>query len=159
MEKVNVFIVALPSLNGVVEKIKNAVEDAFETKKSSVPNSYEWDCDDDDDCLEEEEFAPCGFGGTPPNDNMRFGYGLQVDEPRRQDYDDLDEFLEAREAFDDFVDAGEHCVELGLEKQNDAPIHKCQAIRKPIGCKPPKNIDLLGESDFPWWEEDIDWGF
>lgn len=158
MKKVNVFIVALPTFDEVVEKIKDAVEDVFEK-----PSKKCFCCDDEDDDWdddfedEEEDFAPTRCCGTPPNDNLRFGYGLEVDEPRRQDYDDLGEFLEAREAFDDFVDSGERCVELGLDKRNDAPIHKCQAIRKPIGCKPPTGVDLIGESDFPWWEDDIDW--
>ena len=121
-----------------------------------------WEDEDD----EEEDFEPSPIPpkcckkqqggwevkGKPANEDLRFGYGLQVDEPRKQDYDDWDDFLDARGAYDDFVDAGERCVELGLEKTNDAPITKCQAIRKPIGTKPPFNKDLLGESQFPWWE-------
>jgi hypothetical protein len=90
--------------------------------------------------------------GTLADENKRFGYGLEVDEPRYQDFDDDEDFLEAREAFDDFVDSGERCRELGLEKTNDAPITKCNAIRKPIGCPPPMGVNLLGESQFPWWE-------
>lgn len=163
MEKINVFVFALPSFDSVVDKIKDAIEDAFEKPKASKPHFC---CRD-----EEEDFTPkhmritepCGgvqpwgVRGKKADENLRFGYGLEVDEPRYDDYDDDDDFLEAREAFDDFVDAGERCVELGLEKTNDAPIHKCNAIRKPIGTVPPMNRDLIGESQFPWWEMPCAW--
>ena len=105
------------------------------------------------------DVMPWGIGGKQADENLRFGYGLEVDEPRYQEFDNDYEFLKARQAFDDFVDAGERCRELGLEKDNDIPITKCQAIRKPIGCPPPMNMELLGESQFPWWEMDIDWDF
>lgn len=169
MEKVNVFIVALPTFDGVVEKIKDAIEDRFDMPKFKKPCFC---CDDED---EDDEFdftpnryklkKPCGntqpwgVGGKKADENLRFGYGLEVDEPMYQQYDDDCEFLEAREAFDDFVDAGERCRELGLERTNNAPITKCNAIRKPVGCPPPVNRDLIGESQFPWWKVDCDWNF
>lgn len=170
-EKINVFIVELPSLENVFGKLHDAFKDVFETPKFSTPSfTCDFNNDDDDD---EEDFTPqhlkvnkpCGnvqpwgVKGKKADENLRFGYGLEVDEPRYQDFDDEDEFLEAREAFDDFVDAGERCVELGLDKQNDAPITKCDAIRKPIGTPPPMNRELLGESQFPWWKMDLDWKF
>ena len=176
MEKINVFVVALPTFDSVVEKIKDAIEDAFDKPKFKKPCFC---CDDDDDFEddfdfdEEEDFTPrkfkvnkprngvqpWGVGGKKADDNLRFGYGLEVDEPMYQDFDDDYEFLEARKAFDNFVDAGEHCRELGLEKTNNAPITKCNAVRKPIGCHPPMNRELIGESQFPWWEIDMDWDF
>lgn len=166
MEKINVFVIAIPTFDSVVEKIKDAIEDAFEEPKKFVAKQngcgrkFEAPkrCDED---LTPPKFRinkPCngvepwGVFGEPADENKRFGYGLEVDEPRYQDFDDDEDFLEAREAFDDFVDSGERCRELGLEKTNDAPITKCNAIRKPIGCPPPMGVNLLGESQFPWWE-------
>jgi hypothetical protein len=165
MEKVNVFVIALPTMTSVVDKIKDAIEDVFEKPKVSRPCFC---CEED-----EEDFTPrhmrvtkpCGdvqpwgVGGKKADENLRFGYGLEVDEPREEEYDNWDDFLEAREAFDNFVDAGETCVELGLDKQNNAPITKCQAIRKPIGCPPPMGVNLIGESQFPWWEMPCEWDF
>lgn len=165
-KKINVFVIAFPSVEDVIEKIKTTIEDAFEKPKAKKPCFC---CDDDED----EDFTPrhlrvkepCGnvqpwgVRGKKADENLRFGASFTIDEPRYQDFDDDCEFLEAREAFDDFVDAGERCVELGLEKTNDAPITKCNAIRKPIGCPPPMNKDLIGESQFPWWEVDCDWDY
>lgn len=168
MEKINVFIVALPTFDSVVDKIKDAIEDAFDFE----PPKFKMPC-----CFKDEfnkvdftpkslkinepcgNVQPWGIGGTPADENLRFGYGLEVDEPMYQHYDDDYEFLEARKAFDNFVDAGERCRELGLEKTNNAPITKCNAVRKPIGCPPPMNRELIGESQFPWWEIDMDWDF
>lgn len=163
--KINVFIVALPTFDSVVNKIKDAVEDAFdfEVPKLKKPCGFK-------DKFNEDDFTPTnlrvknpcgnvqpwGVGGRKADENLRFGYGLEVDEPIYQDYDDDDDFLEARQAFDDFVDAGERCCELGLEKTNKSPITKCNAIRKPIGCPPPMNRNLIGESQFPWWEMEMD---
>ena len=144
MEKFNVFVFAIPTFDSLVTKLKNAIENSFDEEKDFTPNEVE---------------PSWGVGGKKADENLRFGYGLEVDEPRWQDYDDEDEYLDAREAFDDFVTSGERCVELGLDKKNDAPITKCNAVRKPIGCPPPMNKELIGESQFPWWEMDIDWDF
>lgn len=168
-----IFILTFPTMETVVEKISSALDEAFNVKPKKVEK-----CEKEKTCKPkccERDFTPprfknhsfmppapipqWGICGEEADDNMRFGYALEVDEPRWQDYDDDDEFLEAREAFDDFVDAGEKCVELGLEKTNNAPITKCNAIRKPIGCPPPVNKELIGESQFPWWEIDMDFDF
>ena len=166
--KINVFIVALPTFDSVVNKIKDVVEDAFdfEVPKLKKPCDFKNKFNEDDftptnlrvknPC---GNVQPWGVGGRKADENLRFGYGLEVDEPIYQDYDNDDDFLEARQAFDDFVDAGERCCELGLEKTNNAPITKCNAVRKPIGCPPPMNRELIGESQFPWWEIDMDWDF
>jgi hypothetical protein len=163
-KKINVFVLAFPSVDDVIDKVKNAIEDAFEKPKVKKPCFC---CDEDEDFtpkhLRVKEpcggVQPWGVCGTPANEDLRFGYGLEVDEPRYQEFDNDEDFLEAREAFDDFVDAGERCVELGLDKRNNTPITKCNAIRKPIGCPPPMNRELLGESQFPWWEIDMDWNY
>lgn len=168
MEKINVFVIALPTFDSVVDKIKDAIEEKFEKPKLKKTSSCfdKWFNDARDFTPKSLKVnKPCGnvqpWGvcGEPADENLRFGYGLEVDEPMYQDYDDDCEFLEAREAFDDFVESGERCRELGLEKTNNAPITKCNAIRKPIGTVPPMNRDLIGESQFPWWDMDVDWNF
>ena len=162
-----IFVIGFPSMKSVMGEIASLIEEAFDK-----PKDRRCECKKDV-CPKERDFTPprfknhsfepmadvpqWGIGGEEANEDLRFGYGLEVDEPRKDDFDDWDEFLEAREAFDDFVDAGERCVELGLDKQNDAPITKCNAIRKPIGCPPPMEVDLIGESQFPWWEKDFEW--
>lgn len=167
-----IFVIALPSMKSMMEEITSLIEEAFDKPCSKKCERKSEPCKPKC-CSQERDFTPprfknhsfmplapipqWGIAGKKADENLRFGYGLEVDEPRYQDFDDDDEFLEAREAFDDFVDAGERCVELGLDKRNDAPITKCNAIRKPIGCPPPMNVNLLGESQFPWWEENFEW--
>ena len=168
MEKINVFIVALPTFDSVIEKIKDAIEEKFEKPKFKVPN-FCWDNDEDDD---EEDFTPrdfrvnkpingvqpWGIGGEPANENLRFGYqGPCIDEPRCEDYVDREEFEYHHALFDEYVSAAEDCVAAGLEKKSDAPIHRCEAIRQPIGCPPPMNRDLIGETH--WWETFEDFNF
>ena len=167
MEKINVFIVAFPTFDSVVDRIKDAIEEKFEKPKTKKPSFCCGKSFDDEDFTPRNlrvnkpcgNVQPWGVKGKKADENLRFGYGLEVDEPMYQNFNDDYEFLEAREAFDDFVDAGERCRELGLEKTNNAPITKCNAVRKPIGCPPPMNRELIGESQFPWWEIDMDWDF
>lgn len=159
MEKINVFIVALPTFDSVVEKIKDAIEEKFEKPKFNKPCFC---CDDEDD--KEEDFTPkhlrvnkpCngvqpwGVFGKEADENLRFGFkGPEIDEPRASDYDCRWEFEDDHEAFDNYVSAAEDCIARGLEKKNDAPIHRCEAIRQPVGCVPPMGVNLIGETD--WW--------
>lgn len=163
-KKINVFVVALPTMDCVVEKIKNAIEDVFEKPKVRKPCFC---CDEKDD----EDFTPrhlrinepCGgvqpwgVKGTPADEKLRFGYqGPCIDEPRRSDYDDREDFEYDHQLFDEYVSAAEDCIAHGLEKKSDAPIHRCKAIRKRLNEVPPMNLDLIGETD--WWNED-DWDF
>lgn len=174
--KAKIFVVEFPTFEDVVEKISSFIDEAFDVKpkakKCERKETVETTCDFTPkkfkvkDRFGRTPNGAWGVCGTPADENLRFGYGLQVDEPREEEFHDWDDFLEAREAFDDFVESGERCVELGLEKKNDAPIHKCNAIRKPIGCPPPMrdevpNGDLIGESQFPWWKDKsiLDWNF
>ena len=60
-------------------------------------------------------------------------------------------------AFDRFVDAGEDCVARGLARPEGVVAHKCKAIRQPIGCPPPMNLNLIGETDW-WTTEPCMWG-
>ena len=154
-----IFVFEFPSL---MDEITSIFEDTFEKPKAKKCNFKRDLTPPKFKVRNEFGKAPLpewGIGGEEADDNLRFGYGLNVDEPMYQNFSNDDDFLKAREAFDDFVDAGERCVKLGLDKRNDAPITKCSAIRKPIGCQPPMNVSLLGESQFPWWEIDMDWEF
>ena len=160
-----IFVIEFPSLFDVMDELDEVFESILDKKepcqkkqwfeKANAPKNFppmpEEPC-----CSGASEW---GIGGIPADENKRFGYGLEVDEPMYQEFDNDDDFLEARQAFDNFVDAGEHCRKLGLDKRNDAPITKCGAIRKPIGCPPPMEKELLGESQFPWWEIDMDWNY
>lgn len=156
-----VMVFEIPSFDSLLEKIEGLVE---ETKKPSAKvtrkNHPKFFFDEDDEDDEEEcdcppAPGPWGIGGEPADENLRFGYGLEVDEPRRSDYESRAEFLRDHELFDKFVDAGEACVARGLDKRNDAPITKCKAIRQPVDCPPPMGVNLLGETD--WWDEDFEW--
>lgn len=168
--KTRIFVVEFPTFDDVVEKINSFLDD-FEMKPKKCEKKREackpkcCECDFTPPRFKNHSFMPpapipqWGISGKKADENLRFGYGLEVDEPRYQNFDNDEDFLEAREAFDNFVESGERCVELGLDKRNDAPITKCNAIRKPIGCPPPTNRELLGESQFPWWEIDMDWNY
>ena len=98
-----------------------------------------------------------GIAGKKADENLRFGYqGPCIDEPRRSDYDDREDFEYDHQLFDEYVSAAEDCIARGLEKKSDAPIHRCEAIRKRLNEAPPMGVDLIGETD--WWDED-DWEF
>lgn len=172
MEKINVFIVAMPNFDGIVEKIKNAVEDAFDFPKPKKPCLG---CHKSDDFIEEDftpkrfklhkscnGVQPWGVGGKKANENLRFGYQAPpIDEPRCQDYDCRWKFEDDHKAYDKLVDAAEDCIARGLTRPEGVVEYKCNAIRKPIGCPPPmKNelpSELIGETQ--WWCEEPDWDF
>lgn len=162
MEKINVFIVALPTFDSVVDKIKDAIEDAFDfeppkfNKVDFTPKSLKIN----EPC---GNVQPWGIGGTPADENLRFGYQAPpIDEPRCEDYDCRWEFEDDHEAYDRLVDAAEDCVARGMARPEGVVEHKCNAIRKPIGCPPPMkneipNGELIGETH--WWETFEDFGF
>lgn len=167
MEKVHVVVIGLPSFSDVVDKIKEAIEDKFDMPKFKKPCF----CCDDEDEEDEIDFTPkrfklnksfgntqpWGVGGKKADENLRFGAAFAIDEPRCQEYDSRWEFEDDHEAFDRFVEAGEDCVARGLARPEGVVEHKCGAIRQPIGCKPPMNKELIGETQ--WWCEDCDWEF
>lgn len=164
MEKINVFIVAFPTFDSVVEKIKDAIEEKFEKPKCNKSccshNGFREDKEDlTPPRFKNHSFMPpapipqWGISGKPADENLRFGYqGPCIDEPRRSDYDDREDFEYDHQLFDEYVSAAEDCIARGLEKKSDAPIHRCEAIRKRLNEAPPMNIDLIGETD--WWDED-----
>ena len=163
-----IFVIGFPSMKSVMEEITSLIEEAFDKPKSKKcehktdccfrekPQSFERDLTPPR--FKNHSFIPpapipqWGISGKPADENLRFGYGLEVDEPRRSDYDNFEDFEYDHQLYDEFVDAGESCRERGLDKRNNAPITKCNAIRKKLNEAPPMNIDLIGETD--WWDED-----
>lgn len=170
MEKINVFIVTLPTFDSVANKIKDAVEDAFDFERPKFKNP----------CLsggfEEDDFTPrrfklnkpCGnvqpwgIGGKKADENLRFGYQAPpIDEPRCEDYECRWEFEDDHKAYDKLIDAAEDCVARGMARPEGVIEHRCNAIRRPIGCPPPMKdelpSELIGESH--WWETFDDFKF
>lgn len=155
-----IFVVEIPTLTAVLEKIGELVGDVIPKVKENVSGCgarcpYLDDFDDEEVDDEEDELdvpqipMPWGIGGEPADENLRFGAGFEIDEPRSSDYNSRWKFESDHAAFDRFVDAGEDCVARGLERKSNAPIHKCKAIRKNADEVPPMNVDLIGETD--WW--------
>lgn len=159
-----IFIIGLPSMRDMMEEIGSLIEEAFDKPKvkKSEPKRIKEPCDFTPKHM--KVMKPCngvqpwGVCGTPANENLRFGYQAPaIDEPRSQDYDCRWEFEDDHEAFDNLVSAAEDCVARGLARPEGVTAHKCEAIRQPIGCPPPMNINLIGETD--WWStEPCMWG-
>lgn len=167
-----IFVIGFPSMKSMMEEITSLIEEAFDKPKSKK-------CERKETCkpkcckAQERDFTPprfknhsfippapipqWGITGKPADENLRFGYqGPCIDEPRRSDYDDREDFEYDHQLFDEYVSAAEDCIARGLEKKSDAPIHRCEAIRKRLNEAPPMGVDLIGETD--WWDED-DWDF
>ena len=156
-----IFVIAFPTMETVAEKIGSLLEETFKPKRTKCCDSPKMVNKD----LTPPKFRvnkPCGnvqpWGvcGTPADENLRFGAEFAVDEPRCENYDKRWQFESDHAAFDRFVEAGEDCVARGLEKKSNAPITKCNAVRKRLNEAPPMNLDLIGETH--WWEtfEDFD---
>lgn len=157
-----IFVIAFPTMETVAEKISSILDDAFNCKpKKTECKRKVWEDLTPPKFKVRNEFgnAPIpewGIGGKPADDNLRFGAGFEIDEPRCEDYDKRWQFESDHAAFDRFVEAGEDCVARGLDKKSNAPITKCNAVRKRLNEAPPMNLDLIGETH--WWEtfEDFD---
>ena len=168
-----IFVIEVPTFGSILDKIGELVGDVIPKVKENVSGcgahltKSDNDFDDNDfermpPIFKKERFsfdvqkekkaphAPWDIAGTPADENLRFGAAFEIDEPRSSDYKNRWEFEDDHSAFDRFVTAGEDCVRRGLEKTSDAPIHKCNAIRKRVDEVPPMDIDLIGETD--WWE-------
>jgi hypothetical protein len=92
----------------------------------------------EDGCCHEEEQAK--------EPEKIFGIYARIDEPRREDYDSLEEFLADHEKYDRATDAIEACT--WKNKSDDAPLHKvmCEKVEGPF---PPSHPEcLVGESHF-----------
>ena len=152
--KAKIFVIDFPMFDDVAEMMKGAFEDLFD-KPCCEKKAPRWTPPTRPACN-----APApewGIAGKPADENKRFGAGFNVDEPVWDGSESRSSFLEKREAFDEFVDAGERCAELGMCHDDDTPITKCQAVRKPIGTPPVMDKELIGESQFPWWEMGCGW--
>lgn len=93
----------------------------------------------EDGCRHEEEQAK--------EPEKIFGIYARIDEPRREDYDSLEEFLADHEKYDRATDAIEACT--WKNKSDDAPLHKvmCEKVEGPWG--PPSHPEcVVGESQF-----------
>lgn len=158
-----IFVIGVPTFGNVVEKISEALKEAFEkpeprcSKPAWTPRPApkpQWT----------PRPNPCGCGGpapewgiagTPACENKRFGAAFEIDEPRCEDYDKRWQFESDHAAYDKFVEAGEDCIARGMGKKGNAPITKCQAVRQPLNCPPPMRDEipggeLIGETH--WWE-------
>lgn len=170
----NVFIFAFPTFKSVAEEIGSLIEDAFEKTKKGEPKreTCKPNCCERDltpPKFKNHSFMPpapipqWGIGGEPANENLRFGAEFAIDEPRRSDYDDREDFEYDHMLFDEFVSAGEDCVKRGLARPDGVTAHRCNAIRKKLNEAPPMRDEipggeLIGETD--WWnEDDFDWNF
>ena len=159
-----IFVVGVPTFGNVVEKIAEALKEAFDkpeprcSKPSWTPRPApkpQWT----------PRPNPCGCGGpapewgiagTPACENKRFGAAFEIDEPRCEDYDKRWQFESDHAAYDKFVEAGEDCIARGMGKKGCAPITKCEAVRQPLNCPPPMNKEFIGETH--WWDcEDFEW--
>ena len=173
-----IFVIGFPSMKGLMEEITSLIEEAFDKPKikkcehkseccfKKKPQTFERDLTPPR--FKNHSFMPpapipqWGISGKPADENLRFGYqGPCIDEPRRSDYDDREDFEYDHQLFDEYVSAAEDCIARGLEKKSDAPIHRCEAIRKKLNEAPPMRDEipggeLIGETD--WWNED-DWDF
>lgn len=169
-----IFVIGFPSMKGLMEEITSLIEEAFDKPKikkcehktecsfSKKPQSFERDLTPPR--FKNHSFMPpapipqWGISGKPADENLRFGAEFAIDEPRRSDYDNREDFEYDHQLFDEFVSAGEDCVERGLARPEGVTAHRCNAIRKKLNEAPPMNLDLIGETD--WWnDEDFDWNY
>lgn len=162
-----IFVIGFPSMKSVMEEITSLIEEAFDKPKSKKCERKET-CKPECNKAQERDFTPprfknhsfmppapipqWGITGKPADENLRFGAEFAIDEPRRSDYDNREDFEYDHQLFDEFVSAGEDCVERGLARPEGVTAHRCNAIRKKLNEVPPMNIDLIGETD--WWDED-----
>jgi len=162
-----IFVIGFPSMKSMMEEITSLIEEAFDKPKSKKCERNETckqkcckaqECDFTPPRFKNHSFIPpapipqWGISGKPADENLRFGAEFAIDEPRRSDYDNREDFEYDHQLFDEFVSAGEDCVERGLARPEGVTAHRCNAIRKKLNEAPPMNIDLIGETD--WWDED-----
>ncbi len=151
-----IFVFEFPSFGDLLENVFEALFDEGECveKKCCEKKHNDRCCKNEFLKHEDVPVKEWEVRGKPADENLRFGAEFAVDEPRCQDYDDREEFEDDHAAFDRFVDAGEDCVERGLARKEGVTAHRCNAIRQRVDEKPPKNVELIGETD---WFEPIRW--
>jgi len=170
----NVFIFAFPTFRSVAEEIGSLIEETFNKpttkkcehkKEACKPRCCERDLTPPK--FKNHTFMPpapipqWGIGGEPADEDLKFGAEFAIDEPRRSDYDNREDFEYDHMLYDEFVEAGEDCVARGLARPEGVTAHRCNAIRKQLHEAPPMRDEipggeLIGETD--WWDEN-DWEF
>jgi hypothetical protein len=151
--KAKILVVNLPfgdsvvdALNDIIDDIEDAREERCGCEEEFIPREptrKPWDCS----CT--RQLQPWGIAGKPADKNLRFGADFRIDEPRSSDFSSRAEFIDAHDAFDKFVTAGEDCVARGMAAPEGVTLHKCNAIRKRLEDGPVFGRDLIGETD--WW--------
>lgn len=157
----NIFVFGFPTVSSIISDIDELFGETVE-KLNTRCRCCCHDLSNDN----ERDFTPKKmknhqFGGAPlpqwgitgrkADEDLRFGAGFEIDEPRCEDYDKRWQFESDHKAYDRFVEAGEDCVARGLERKGTGPVTKCKAFRKRLGEAPPMNVDLIGETH--WWDE------
>jgi hypothetical protein len=154
-------------INGDEQDLLKKLLNLLDFRVEAETESNDEDDDDDDDDFE-DDFCPCykkkrecdeperkdyhypGYkpvGEPRPDDTKIFGVAARIDEPRREDYSTRWEFERDHAKYDAVVDAIENCT--WKNKSDDAPLHRVNAIRRPVEAGPPLNINLVGETH--WW--------
>lgn len=159
--KAKILVVNLPFGDSVVDALNDIIDDIEDAR---VEKHHDWcGCEDDFedevpprepihkpwDCSCTRPLQPWGIAGKPADKNLRFGADFRIDEPRSSDFSSRAEFIDAHDAFDKFVTAGEDCVARGMAAPEGVTLHKCNAIRKRLEDGPVFGRDLIGETD--WW--------
>ena len=157
-----IFVIAFPTMETVAEKIGSLLEETFKPKRTKCcepPKRVNKDLTPPKFRVNKPcgNVQPWGVCGTPADENLRFGAEFAVDEPRCENYNKRWQFESDHAAFDRFVEAGEDCVARGLARPEGVTAHRCNAIRKPLGCPPPMDKELIGETH--WWETFEDFNF
>lgn len=169
-----IFVIGFPSMKGLMDEITSLIEEAFDKPKVNKKCEHKTECcfkkpqtferDLTPPRFKNHSFMPpapipqWGISGKPADENLRFGAEFAIDEPRRSDYDNREDFEYDHQLYDEFVSAGEDCVERGLARPEGVTAHRCNAVRKKLNEAPPMGLDLIGETD--WWnDEDFDWDF
>ena len=164
-----IFVIGLPMFDDVAEKIGEAFESVFDGKpwpkkvKKTAPcaaqprdrfgrftsnaNARNERCN----ChvgpaVPNPEWKVCG---KPADENLRFGAEFAIDEPMAKNYSNRADFEYDHQLFDEFVSAGEDCVKRGLARPDGVKVTRCNAIRQRLDQKPPRDVELIGETD--WW--------
>lgn len=158
-----VMIVEIPTFDSLMENIEGLVGKAKKAAarkvNSTKPSCYGSPNRFNNNPIEDRWIGaarePWAVGGEEADENLRFGAAFEIDEPRCEDYDCRFEFEDDHAAFDRFVEASEDCVARGLDKKSNAPIHKCNAVRRRLQDGPPIGINLIGETQ--WWCEPCGW--
>ena len=167
-----IFVIGLPTFD-VAERISEVFDAIFDSKPCTKKVKKQTPCTQPRDRF--GRFAsnvkphnePCGCHvgpavpnpewkvcGKPADENLRFGAEFAIDEPMAKNYSNRADFEYDHQLFDEFVSAGEDCVNRGLARPDGVKVTRCNAIRQRLDQKPPMRDEipggeLIGETD--WW--------